>query len=88
MNILEIQELQVATTIVCIVTLLVFAYHFYKKFTTKVICPYCKNNNDLERIKKSKILNYIPFMNLKYIKCYKCNKTHYHLASKKGIQNV
>ncbi len=26
MNILEIQELQVATTIVCIVTLLVFAF--------------------------------------------------------------
>lgn len=82
MNILEIQELQVVITIVSILTLLVFAYRFYKKITTKVICPYCINNNDLERIKKSKILNYIPFMNLKFIKCYKCNKTHYHLASK------
>jgi hypothetical protein len=79
---LEIKELQEIITAVCFLLLLVIAYLVFKKFTTKENCPHCSNKRDLERIRKVEILKHIPFTNLKHFKCYKCNKTHYHVQFK------
>jgi len=76
---LEIKELQYIITTICLLILAVTAYMVYKKFTTKESCPTCKSGRDMERIKKAEIFKHIPFTNIKHMKCYKCNKTHYHV---------
>ncbi len=79
---LEIKGLQEIIVVATILIIIVFVYLFFRKFTTKDICPKCKHGKDLERIRKQKIFRYIPFTNMKRLKCHKCNKTHYQVQFK------
>lgn len=65
-------------TIILIIFFLVIIL-IKKTLTNKEACPYCKNTNDLERVKKNQILNFIPFIKLIRILCYKCHRSHYRI---------
>lgn len=65
-------------TIILIIFFLVIIL-IKKTLTNKEACPYCKNTNDLERVKKNQIVNFIPFIELNRLLCYKCHRSHYRI---------
>jgi hypothetical protein len=71
--------LLVVNYIVLFIVLLSIAMYIRKHFTRKEICPFCKNVNDLERVKKSFIFDIIPFLKLIRVICYKCHHKHYRI---------
>lgn len=50
------------------------------RFTTETICPKCKTNLDLERIKNGWFVKQIPLLKSKKYICLKCNHKHYRLS--------
>ena len=69
----------IANYISILIVLLSIIIILRKHFTRKEICPFCKNINDLERVKKSFVFDIIPFLKIIKVICYKCHHKHYRL---------
>ncbi len=65
--------------IIILIIFFLVIFLIIKTFTKKEACPYCKNTNDLERVKKNQIVNFIPFTNVIRLLCYKCHRSHYRI---------
>lgn len=70
----------IANYITILIVLLSIIIFFKKHFTRKKICPFCKNVNDLERVKKPFVFDMIPFFKLIRVICYKCHHKHYRIV--------
>ena len=72
--------MQISIVLILFIVLII-ALIIKKRFTKKQICPYCKNQHDLTRVKKNKALKIIPFNNLIRLLCYKCHRKHYRIIN-------
>ena len=60
--------------------LLIISFLIIKNFTREDVCPYCKNKNELTRVKKNKLVYVIPYIRLIRISCGDCFHKHYRLV--------